>query len=78
MTFQRALTELGNRLVDDHKFQRSNLVGTTHENRTTEPIIKFLIWLNETPEAKLILKDLGFTLNPDFKTTLNQSLREMV
>jgi hypothetical protein len=67
MTFQRALTELGNRLVDEHSFKRSNLVGTHHENRTTEPVLKFLIWLNETPEAKHILKDLGFNLNQEIK-----------
>jgi hypothetical protein len=66
MTLQQALTELGNRLVDDHRFQRSSLVGN-HENRTTEPILKFLIWLNETPEAKYILQDLGFNLNQEIK-----------
>jgi hypothetical protein len=54
------LHDLGNRLVLEHGFAPANLHGcSNHINRTTEPLVRFLVWLQQTPEAGSVLSDMG-------------------
>jgi hypothetical protein len=32
---------------------------SSYVNRTTEPLVRFLLWLQHTPEAAYILNDIG-------------------
>ena len=56
------LMELGNRLVTEHGFPPTN-PGLTEEEggdpHSTDPIFKFTVWLNNTPEAREELKSMG-------------------
>jgi hypothetical protein len=49
------LHEMINRLVADFGFENVKLAGESHLNRTTEPVARFLIWLESTPEAQAAL-----------------------
>jgi hypothetical protein len=56
----RMLHELGNKLIQTHGFTATVLEGcSNHVNRTTEPLVRFLVWLHNTPEASSVLRDLG-------------------
>jgi hypothetical protein len=60
MNLQDMLHELGNKLVLEHGFRPANLYGcSNHINRTTEPLERFLVWLQHTPEAGSVLRDMG-------------------
>jgi hypothetical protein len=54
------LHDLGNKLVLEHGFSPANLHGcSNHVNRTTEPLVRFLMWLHNTPEANSVLRAMG-------------------
>ena len=47
------LQEMMDRLVADFGFERVKLTGEAHLNRTTEPVVRFLVWLERTPQNRL-------------------------
>jgi hypothetical protein len=50
------LQEMIDRLVTDFGFERVKMAGEAHLNRTTEPVVRFLVWLERTPEAQVALR----------------------
>jgi hypothetical protein len=50
------LNEMIERLAADFAFEHVQLAGRAHLNRTTEPVLRFLIWLERTPEAQDVLR----------------------
>ena len=50
------LQEMMDRLVADFGFEQVKLAGEAHLNRTTEPVVCFLLWLEKTPEAQTSLR----------------------
>ena len=50
------LHEMRDRLVADFGFEHVRLAGEGHLNRTTEQVVRFLVWLERTPEAQLALR----------------------
>jgi hypothetical protein len=50
------LQEMLDRLVADFGFEQVKLAGEAPLNRTTEPVIRFLLWLERTPEAQVALR----------------------
>ena len=50
------LHEMIDRLVTDFEFDPVQLEGKAHINRTTEPVVRFLVWLERTPEAQDALR----------------------
>ena len=50
------LHEMLDRLVADFGFEPVKLAGEAHLNRTTEPVVRFLLWLESTPEAQTSLR----------------------
>ncbi|HEY7310204.1 MAG TPA: hypothetical protein VH643_12650 [Gemmataceae bacterium] len=50
------LHEMIERLAADFAFEPVQLAGRAHLNRTTEPVLRFLIWLERTPEAQDALR----------------------
>jgi hypothetical protein len=50
------LQEMIDRLVADFEFGHVQLAGNAHLNRTTEPVLRFLVWLERTPEAQDALR----------------------
>ncbi|HEY7307882.1 MAG TPA: hypothetical protein VH643_00845 [Gemmataceae bacterium] len=50
------LQEMIDRLAADFAFEHVQLAGRAHLNRTTEPVLRFLIWLERTPEAQGALR----------------------
>jgi hypothetical protein len=44
------------RLVTDFGFEHVKLAGEARLNRTTEPVVRFLVWLARTPEAQVALR----------------------
>jgi hypothetical protein len=50
------LQEMMDRLVADFDFEQVKLVGDAPINRTTEPVVRFLVWLERTPEAQTSLR----------------------
>ena len=50
------LQEMIDRLVADFAFAPVQLEGKAHINRTTEPVVRFLLWLERTPEAQDALR----------------------
>jgi len=53
------LHDLGSKLIFEHGFSPANLHGcSNHVNRTTEPLVRFLVWLQHTPEAVAVLREL--------------------
>ena len=50
------LQEMLDRLVADFAFEHVPLAGNTHLNQTTEPVVRFLVWLERTPEAQDALR----------------------
>ena len=50
------LQEMLDRLVADFAFEHVPLAGKAHLNRTTEPVVRFLVWLERTPEAQDALR----------------------
>jgi hypothetical protein len=57
---RRLLDHLGNALIENYGFSPAELHGgSSYLNRTTEPLVRFLVWLQHTPEAGAILRDMG-------------------
>ncbi|HEY7311382.1 MAG TPA: hypothetical protein VH643_18620 [Gemmataceae bacterium] len=50
------LQEMIDRLVTDFAFDHVQLAGEAPINRTTEPVVRFLLWLERTPEAQDALR----------------------
>ena len=50
------LHEMRDRLVADFAFEHVRLAGEGHLNRTTEPVVRFLVWLESMPEAQVALR----------------------
>ena len=50
------LQEMRDRLVADFAFGPVQMAGEAHINRTTEPMVRFLLWLERTPEAQAALR----------------------
>ena len=50
------LQEMRDRLVADFGFGQVKLAGEAPINRTTEPVVRFLLWLKGTPEAQAALR----------------------
>jgi hypothetical protein len=50
------LQEMKEHLIADFGFHDIKLAGDAHINRTTEPVVRFLAWLKETPEAQAALR----------------------
>ena len=50
------LQEMRDHLVEDFAFEHVQLAGEGHINRTTEPVGRFLVWLERTPEAQVALR----------------------
>jgi hypothetical protein len=50
------LQEMLDRLAADFAFEHVPLAGKAHLNRTTEPVLRFLVWLERTPEAQVALR----------------------
>ena len=50
------LQEMIDRLVADFGFEHVKMAGEAHLNRTTEPVARFLLWLERTPEAQVALR----------------------
>jgi hypothetical protein len=50
------LQEMIDRLVADFGFEHVKMAGEAHLNRTTEPVTRFLLWLERTPEAQVALR----------------------
>jgi hypothetical protein len=46
------LQEMIKCLVTDFGFAHVEMAGEAHLNRTTEPVVRFLVWLKRTPEAQ--------------------------
>jgi hypothetical protein len=50
------LQETIDRLRADFGFAHVKMAGEAHLNRTTEPVIRLLVWLQRTPEAQVALR----------------------
>jgi hypothetical protein len=50
------LQEMMDRLVEDFAFGPVKMAGEAPINRTTEPVVRFLLWLENTPEAQAALR----------------------
>lgn len=64
MDFQTTLMRLREKLENDYQFRKSTLAGGRPICQSTEPIALFLAWLENTPEAQKVLKDLERTTTP--------------
>jgi hypothetical protein len=58
MDFQNTLMRLRDKLEAEHHFHRSNLIGGKPISQSTDQIAIFLAWLENTPAAQKVLKDL--------------------
>lgn len=56
---RRTLLQLGEDLVHKHGFTASCMQGSKTENHSTEPVLRFLVWLDSTPEAREALARIG-------------------
>ena len=50
------LQEMRDYLVGEFAFEHVQLAGEGHLNRTTEPVVRFLVWLESMPEAQVALR----------------------
>jgi hypothetical protein len=50
------LQEMIDHLVVGSGFEHVKLAGEAPINRTTEPVVRFLLWLQRTPEAQAALR----------------------
>ena len=68
---RQLLAELGTRLVQDHGFRPASLIGTSVQDRSAEPLVRFLIWLDQTPEALNVLRELGIAIDRPHRLDLS-------
>jgi hypothetical protein len=52
----RLLQEMIDHLAAEFGFDQVKLVGESPINRTTEPVVRFLLWVERTPEAQAALR----------------------
>lgn len=65
MNFQNTLLHLREKLENEFQFRKSTLSGGKPICQSTDPIALFLAWLENTPEAQKVLKELEVnTLSP--------------
>ena len=59
---KQLLLKLGHRLVEHHGFRptTANFTGKD-EGKTTGEILRFLLWLDKTPEAREELENMGIS-----------------
>lgn len=50
------LEEMIDLLVSNSGFAQVKMAGEAQINRTTEPVVRFLLWLKGTPEAQAALR----------------------
>ena len=50
------LEEMIDLLVANSGFSQVKMAGEAQINRTTEPVVRFLVWLERTPEAQVALR----------------------
>jgi hypothetical protein len=50
------LEEMIDLLVTNSSFGQVKMAGEAQVNRTTEPVVRFLLWLRGTPEAQAALR----------------------
>jgi hypothetical protein len=53
---RQLLLKLGENLVHEHEFKPYNA-----ESKTTDPLLRFVLWLDQTPEARQELEKLGYS-----------------
>lgn len=60
---KQLLLSLGNRLMEKHGFGPCSLNSHRRPERgkTTDEIIRFLVWLDATPEAREELENMGYS-----------------
>ncbi len=58
MDFQDTLIHLREKLEKKYQFQKSQLIGGAPIAQSTDIIETFIAWLDNTPEALTILKEL--------------------
>lgn len=62
MDMKQTLVQLGEKLVQDHKFKPARFplaADRNPENKSTTPLVEFLLWLDRTPEAREELEKQG-------------------
>jgi hypothetical protein len=59
MDLKELLKVMGDDLVNQYGFKVSRLEGKSCQNQSTAPILQFLCWLENTPEAKTVLENIG-------------------
>lgn len=64
MELKQILQEMGSTLISDYGFTPAHLEGKHCLDQSTAPIVLFLIWLESTPEAKQVLADMGYAIQP--------------
>lgn len=57
---KQVLLKLGHNLVQEHDFQPANMLAKV-DRKTTEPLVRFLVWLDQHAEAREELERMGFT-----------------
>jgi hypothetical protein len=73
LNLRKVLAELGHRLVQEHGFQPANLHGCSAlVNHTLEPLVRFLVWLEHTPEASFVLQQMGVWQLDPLRTELGR------
>ena len=55
--FKQVLQDMGSILVSKYGFKTAKLSGKTCLDQSTAPIVQFLTWLESTPEAMQVLKN---------------------
>ncbi len=59
---KQLLLKLGHRLVENHGFKPTTANFDARESgKTTGEVLRFLIWLDKTPEAREELERMGYS-----------------
>jgi hypothetical protein len=59
MNLKSVLNLLQQKLVSEHRFEDTPLMGREHLSRSTHPIQMFMTWLESQPEVLQVLKKMG-------------------
>ncbi len=61
MDIKQTLMSLGEKLIQEHNFKPASFKCRRDDNdsRSTDPLIQFVIWLDQTPEAREELEKQG-------------------
>ena len=60
---KQLLLKLGEKLVQEHNFLPANICTTESKKKSTDTLVKFLVWLDKTPEAREELENMGFSFH---------------